>query len=91
MFNHHVLTDLVKEAAKHSIDNHEERLDQATANLVVAMTSDSLIEERDARAFQLIMENLVETGAIKLSPESREFFVSRSFPILDRSSECCRS
>jgi hypothetical protein len=85
-----MLTHLVRKAANHSTDSHDMGLAQATAKLVLAMKSEGLIEVDDTRTYRLIMENLVETGAIKLSRDSHAFFVSRSLPLSPGSKECRR-
>jgi hypothetical protein len=82
-----MLTRLVEEAAKHSINNHDMGLAQATAKLVLAMKSDGLLGVDDIRTYQLIMEYQVESGAIKLSPDRHAFFVGRSLPLTPESRE----
>ncbi len=78
------LSALVEGAAKYSIDNDDGRIGMATANLVVAMKSDGLIEAGDARTYQAIMEILVESGVLNPSRDNPEFFVCRSRPVPDR-------
>ena len=78
------LATLVDDAARYSINNEQEKVGLATANLVVAMESDGLIEARDARTYKAIMEVLLESGVLNLSRENFEFFVCRSRPVPDR-------
>ncbi len=78
------LAALVDGATRYSINNDQEKVGLATANLVVAMKSDGLIEARDARTYQAIMEILVESGVLNPSRDNPEFFVCRSRPVPDR-------
>lgn len=71
---------LVEVAAKHSVDNDDGRIGLATANLVVAMKSDGLIEAGNAHTYQAIMEILVESGLLTLSPDSHKFVACRTRP-----------
>lgn len=78
------LATLVGGAATYAIANDQGKIGLATGNLVVAMESDGLIEAKDARTYQSIMEILMESGVFNLSRENFEFFVCRSRPVPDR-------
>mgnify|MGYP001285226224 CR=1 FL=1 len=66
------LATLVDGAARYAIENDQGKIGLATANLVVAMESDGLIEAEDTRSYQAIMEILVESGVLNLSRDDSE-------------------
>ncbi len=60
------LRGLVAGAAEHAVNGNDCLLAAATASLVVAMTSDGLVDCADARVYRSIMETMIQSGILRI-------------------------